>query len=234
MSERISTTIPKLGSGLLAVFCDLAPEHLDEFRPWLAEDMFPPRMAIGFGPAASFDLAPELSPGPQAGACTPQSHVTLYVTPGLSDLYGAPYQGLRVERAPRDAAYHNQRMQNQARYVASRLGGIESGEPAFAPFILIDRFDLAPDGIQAFNIWFETAYLPTCAGLPGLMRVSRYLAMEGDCRHLLVHEFASGEGLADPRFGEMRNAGQWDHCRFAPGAPATYRKVIEADHAGGG
>ena len=42
-------------AGLLAVFVDLEPEHRSEFREFLAEDMFPPRAAIGFGPGGSFD-----------------------------------------------------------------------------------------------------------------------------------------------------------------------------------
>ncbi|NND50455.1 MAG: hypothetical protein HKN60_09420 [Rhizobiales bacterium] len=233
--SKASTAIPKFGTGLLAVFCDLALEYLDEFRPWLMQEMFPPRMAIGFGPAASFDLAPELIVDPPAGAATPQAHVTIYVTPTIGDLYGAPYQNLRAERGPRDAAYHNERMQNQARYVAALTGpGIESDEKNFAPVLLIDRFDVAPDKIQTFNIWFETAYVPACAQVLGVARLSRYLTMEGNSRHLLVHEIEGAQVLEDQTFGALRRAGEWDLCTFAPGAPGVYRKVAEAEAASRG
>jgi hypothetical protein len=238
LSEKSSSVIhapPALGTGLLAVFCDLAPEYLDEFRPWLSDEMFPPRMAIGFGPAASFDLVPALWVDPSAASGTPQAHVTIYVTPTLGDLYGAPYQGLRVVRAPRDAAFHNERMQNQARYVAAWAGpGIESAEPGFAPLMLIDRFDVEPDKIQDFNIWFETAYLPACAEAPGLTRLRRYLTMEGTSRHLLLHEFADEHGLGDQAFRQLRQAGEWGSCRFAPGAPGVYRRVAETLPAAAG
>lgn len=228
MSGRISSTA-RSGTGLLAVFCDLAPEWREDFRPWLAEDMFPPRMAIGFGPAATFDLIEGADVGPRTGALgKPQAFVTLYVAPGLGALYGAPYQGLRIKRAPRDAAYH-QRMKNQARYVAAWAGpGVEADDRDFAPVIVIDRFDVAQDAIQDFNIWYETEYLPACAQLPGLRRQRRYLAMEGRERHLIIAEFEGKADLGGSDWRELRGAEPWKHCRFAPGAPGAYRKVLDA------
>lgn len=227
ISGRISPTA-RSGTGLLAVFCDLAPEWRSDFRPWLAEDMFPPRVAIGFGPAASFDLieSVDLRTAADSGQGS-QAYVTCYVAPTLGELYGAPYQKLRIKRAPRDAAYH-QRMENQARYAAAWVGpGIESEDPCFAPVIVADRFDIAPEHTQDFNIWYETAYLPACAQLSGLKRLRRYLAMEGRERHLVIAEFAHEEDLQATGWRELRRARQWDLCRFAPGAPAAYRKVID-------
>lgn len=228
MSDRISSTA-RSGTGLLAVFCDLAPEWREDFRPWLAEDMFPPRMAIGFGPAATFDVIDGADVRPQTGAFgKPQAYVTLYVAPSLGDLYGASYQGLRIKRAPRDAAYH-QRMEKQARYVAAWVGpGIEADDRDLAPVIVVDRFDVAPGDTQDFNIWYETEYLPACAQLTGLRRQRRYLAMEGRERHLVIAEFQSEADLAGTEWRELRQAEPWGRCRFAPGAPAAYGKVLDA------
>lgn len=229
ISERMDGT-PRIGTGLLAVFCDLAPQWRSDFRPWLVEDMFPPRVAIGFGPVASFDVIEGAPLGGVAGSeRKPQAYVTCYVAPTLGDLYGASYQGLRTKRAPRDAAYH-QRMQNQARYAAAWVGsGIESEDRNFAPVIVIDRFDLLAGEIQTFNIWYETEFLPGCAEIPGLKRLRRYLAMEGSERHLLVTEFASEQDLDGAAWQALRASGQWSWCHFAPGAPAAYRKVLDAD-----
>ena len=227
--DRISGKA-RSGTGLLAVFCDLAPEWRSEFRPWLAEDMFPARMAIGFGPAASFDLIGGLRAG-SAGLPTipPQAYVTCYVAPTIGELYGAPYQGLRAKRAPRDAAYH-ERMQNQARATGSWVGpGIESDDLHFGAAIAIDRFDVEPRDIQVFNIWFVTEYLPACAIIPGLIRLRRYLAMEGAERHVVIAEFSNERDLEGAAWGALRASVQWNLCRFAPGAPAAYRKIIDAD-----
>ena len=224
-----ATGIPKIGTGVLAVFCDLAPEWLPDFRPWLAEDMFPPRMAIGFGPAATFDLIEDAITAPadiEGGRS--QAYVTLYVAPSLGDLYGPAYQGLRTTRAPRDAAYH-QNMQNQARCVGAWVGpGIESDDKSFAPVLVIDRFKLEPADTQAFNIWYACEYLPACAEIRGLTRLRRYLAMEGTADHMLVHEFSSEADLIDGTWHALRASENWNRCRFAPGAPAAYRNVVDA------
>ena len=228
-TSRISVKA-RSGTGLLAVFCDLAPEWRSDFRPWLAEDMFPPRASIDFIPAASFDLIPgamSAPPGALTAPQAPQAYVTCYVAPTAGDLYGAPYQGLRLKRAPRDAAYH-QRMQNLARYAAAWVGpGIETDDRRFAPIMAIDRFDVAPSDTQDFNIWFATEYLPACAAVPGLVRLRRYLAMEGAPAHLVTYEFTDEAALQGAAWQAARDAEGWKLSRFAAGAPAAYRKVAE-------
>lgn len=234
ISSRSSqmTATPMIGTGLLAVFCDLAPQHQSDFRPWLSEDMFPPRIAIGFGPAASFDLIAEVPVHPpHTKGATPQAHVTCYVAPTLGELYGSAYQGLRAKRNPRDAAYH-QHMQNQARYTASWVGpGIESDDRNLSSVVVIDRFNIEPADAQAFNIWYSCEYLPACTEVPGLTRLRRYLTMEGTASHLLIHEFASEQALADKTWQVLRSSEQWKRCRFAPGAPAAYGKVVDGNAA---
>jgi len=224
------TGIPQTGTGILAVFCDLAPEWRPDFRPWLAEDMFPPRMAIGFGPAATFDLIEDaIAAPPGIKHEPPQDYVTLYVGPSLGDLYGPAYQGLRTKRAPRDAAYHKN-MQNQARSVGTWVGpGIEADDKNFAPVVVIDRFKLEPADTQAFNIWYACEYLPACAEINGLTRLRRYLAMEGAADHILVHEFSSEADLTDDTWRALRASENWSLCHFAPGAPAAYRNVLNAN-----
>lgn len=229
-ADRVSA-IARSGTGLLAVFCDLEPEWRSDFRPWLSEEMFPPRAAIGFVPAASFDLIPGAmnvpAQAPAAPPQPPQAYVTCYVAPTAGDLYGAPYQGLRVKRAPRDAAYH-QRMQNPARYAAAWVGpGIETDDRRFAPIMAIDRFDVAPADTQDFNIWFATEYLPACAAVPGFVRLRRYLAMEGTPAHLVTYEFSHEAEFQGAAWQALRAAESWKLCRFAAGAPAAYRKVAE-------
>lgn len=179
----ISDTTPG-GTGLLAIFCDLDMPDRADFRPWLGEDMFPARMAIGFNACASYDLIDG------AG----QQFLTLYEMPSLGQLYGAAYQGLRGTRGPRDAAYH-QKFRDPDRYTLAwagpELGVPAAGADGLAPFLQIDRFDLAESDIQTFNIWFATEYLPTIARQSDDVRVRRYLSMEGPHAHVVLHESGS-------------------------------------------
>lgn len=176
------------GTGLLAVFVDLDVEDRAGFRPFLAEDMFPPRREIGFGPAASFDSV-------DGGG---QQFLTLYVAPSFGDLYGAPYQGLRSQRGERDAAYHD-KFRNQDRYVAAWTGPeVSSPDPSrFASHLYVDRFDLSIDEVQAFNIWFACDYLPGIAEIPGVISVRRYLAVEGLPVNIVLHELTDPSVVQD-------------------------------------
>ena len=167
------------GTGLLAIFCDLDAADQADFRPWLIEDMFPPRLEIGFTNCASYDRV----------TGDGQDFLTLYEMPSLGHLYGEPYQALRRNRKPRDAAYH-EKFRNPDRYTLAWLGPEFSvGGGPLAPFLQIDRFDLDVSRVQDFNIWFLGEYLPSLAGASGLTRVRRYLAMEGSPSQVILHEY---------------------------------------------
>ncbi|MFT7475309.1 MAG: hypothetical protein ACI81L_002247, partial [Verrucomicrobiales bacterium] len=169
------------GTGLLAIFVDLDVDDRPGFRPFLAEDMFPPRRNIGLGPMASYDILEGEG----------QQFLTLYVAPSLGDLYGTPYQGLRYQRGERDALYH-QKFRNQARFVAAWTGPeISPIEPElFSSHLLVDRIELSVDATQPFNMWFAGEYLPALAEVAGVTSVRRYLAVEGVPTHLVLYEVA--------------------------------------------
>ena len=179
----------------MAVFVDLDVDDRPGFRPFLAEDMFPPRLEIGFGPGASFDRV-------EGGG---QQFLTLYVAPSLGDLYGAPYQGLRSQRGERDAAYH-EKFRNQDRSVASWTGPEVSSEKPdrFASHLFVDRFDLSDDALQAFNIWFACDYLPGLAQIPGVLSVRRYFAVEGSPANIVLYELTDASVVQDSGWLALR------------------------------
>lgn len=182
------------GTGLLAVFCDLAVADRTDFRPWLVEDMFPARIDIGFNGCASFDRVS--GEGPE--------FVTMYEMPSLGHLYGEPYQALRRVRNPRDAAYHN-KFQKLERYTLSWAGPeLSSDANEFSPYVAVDRFNLAADAAQEFNIWFVCTYLPALAQIPRVTRVRRYLSMEGTPSHFVLHELSDRSIVESSKWQELR------------------------------
>lgn len=202
---------PRGGSGMLAVFCDLAEEDQADFRPWLIEDMFPARLDIGFNACASFDRVS--GDGPE--------FVTLYEMPSLGHLYGEPYQALRRVRNPRDAAYH-EKFQNPERHTYAWAGPELSSEAGgFAPYIYVDRFELADEDAQAFNIWFVGSYLPALSELEGLLRMRRYVSMEGAPKHFVLHEFADGVVFENSDWMIVRE-------QFGDATSALYQQIIHA------
>ncbi|MEH6754091.1 MAG: hypothetical protein V7788_07995 [Alphaproteobacteria bacterium] len=180
MAEIVDS--PTGGTGLLAIFCDLDESDKTDFRPWLTEDMFPARMAIGFDACASFDLI----------AGTGQEFLTLYEMPSLGHLYGEPYQALRRQRKPRDAAYHK-KFRNPDRYTLAwtgpELSGVHDGDSGLASLIRVDRFELSDDAIESFNISYVRDHLTASAELDEVIRVRRYLAMEGQPSHVVITDY---------------------------------------------
>ncbi|MFC1492024.1 hypothetical protein ACFLQ0_05515 [Nitrospinota bacterium] len=211
------------GHGMLALFCDLEEKWHEEFRAWLAEDMFPARLAVGFPSCASYDAVPDVAGSTQVSV---PEFLTLYETPALADLYDEAYQALRRDRDPRDAVMH-ERMMGLERYTLSLTGPAATGE-GLAPFVFVDRFDLRPDDVQTFNIWFMMEYLPWCAKLPGLVRVRRYLAMEGAPRHFILHEFEDRAFHEDAVWRALRNAKEWVLAGMTYGSPGLYERVVKA------
>jgi hypothetical protein len=193
---------PSGGTGLLAVFCDLAPEWHREFREWLRDDMIPARLQIGFRQAASYDLIAD-APG---SAGHPETFVTVYETASIGDLYGAPYQALRANRDERDTAFHA-RFIRPRRYTLAWVGPqLARTSGAFAPVASFDSFDLAHERVQDFNTWYVTEHLPRLAAIPEVHSVRRYLAMEGAPRHVVVTELGRSDALRSAAFANARRA----------------------------
>lgn len=221
LSATLSAT-PRSGTGMLAVFTDLAKQDQAAFRPWLVEEMFAARMAIGFHAAGSFDLV--AGDGPE--------FVTLYDAPSLGDLYGEPYQGLRRVRSPMDAAYHK-KFRNPDRFTLGWTGAEISQAGTGSRFmsdLFIDRFDLVDTTAQAFNIWFACDYLPSLAQLPGIARVRRYLTQEGSRAHFILHEFSDATvgGSAARESAEWAALRQKFETDTAQRSSGQYRRVVHA------
>ena len=210
-SPLVLNDTARSGTGLLAIYCDLAPKDQADFRPWLVEDMFPARMKIGFNGCASFDRLSGTGP----------EFVTMYEMPSLGHLYGEPYQALRRVRNPRDAAYH-EKFQNPERYTLSWAGPeLSSDTSGFTPYVAVDRFELAVDKAQSFNIWFVCTYLAALAQLPGVVRVRRYLSMEGTPSHFILHELSDASVAESSAWLNLR-------AEFGEGASALYQRIVEA------
>ena len=199
---------PSGGTGLLAVFCDLEEADRGDFRPWLTEDMFPARRAIGFSACASYDKVEGDG----------QQFLTLYEMPSLGYLYGEPYQALRGNRDPRDAAYH-EKFRNPDRYTLSWSGPelVCAGVEGLAPYARVERFSLDAKDAQAFNMSFVAEHLQALADHPAVVRVRRYLSMEGAPAHVVLSEFSAPPASVPVLPAEARSLQSAVYCRVAKG-----------------
>ena len=210
------------GTGMLAMFVNLDPRWVDDFRTWLKKDMFSARMNIGFHACASYDLLPETN----AAKLPNQAFLTVYETASLGILYSEPYQALRRKRDTKDAAFH-QRFLDAERYTLSWVGPeLSAGRPGFLPFVYVDRFDLTTRNVQKFNQWFIDEYLPGCEEIESLTRLRRYRVIEGNRSILLFHEFDDISAINDKAWNTLRRNEVWRNVAIDQGSSAAYRRVI--------
>ncbi|MBT3351276.1 MAG: hypothetical protein HOC91_16685 [Nitrospinaceae bacterium] len=222
--KEILHNSPACGQGLLSIFCDLEEKWHQEFCAWLSEDMFPARINVGFNACATYRSVSEVEFETQANI---PGFLTLYECPSLANLYGEEYQSLRRNRDLRDTVMHEQ-MMGMERYTLSMTGPETlADKEGFSSFVFIDRFDLRPDDVQLFNAWYVTEYLSWCLKLPGLIRVRRYLAMEGAPRHFILHEFADMNFHEDAVWRALRKAKEWRLAGMTYGSPGLYECTIK-------
>ena len=215
---------PTLGTGMLAMFVNLAPQWRGEFRDWLQADMFAARLGIGFHACASYDVIS----GSHPTQARPQQFLTVYSMANVGCLYAEPYQALRRSRDQRDALFH-ERFTDVERYTLGWVGPeIARSDSEFDAIVHVDRFDLAPEQAQDFNSWFVTQYLPTCNYVKGLTRLRRYTPIEGQPGVCLFHEFSSLDTLADEDWQRIRNDTMWSRIDTHDGGCASYRRVIRS------
>jgi len=203
--------IPNNGSSMLAIFCDLDAKDQTDFRPWLAEDMFPARLNIGFNNCASFDLI-------QGDGC---EFVTIYEVPTLGHLYDIPYQELRRKRKPRDAEYHK-KFQNPERYALTWVGPeISSKKSGFAPYVSIQRFDIKENLVEEFNAWFVSSYIPSVLESKNTVSLRRYISVEGPHKNFIIQEFSDSNISSDNEISIEKTV-------FGINILATYKRIIQS------
>ena len=203
--------MPNNGSAMLAVFCDLAFKDQADFRPWLAEDMFPARLDIGFRNCASFNL--------RQGEGS--KFVTLYETPSLGHLYDVPYQELRRTRRSRDAAYHK-KFQNLQRYTLTWIGPeISKKGSGFARYLRIERYDPKDNLIEEFNAWFVNTYIPTLLNSDNTVGLRRFISIEGPHKYFIIHELIDLEISRD-------NNQLTQKTKFGINVSGIYQRIIQS------
>jgi hypothetical protein len=95
---------------------------------------------------------------------------------------------------------------------------------------LIDRLELAPENVPAFNRWCVDDYLAAYAEVPDIVRVRRYLTIER-ARHvpadqLVLHEFAAEQSPHDSRAITLRSADAWRRVGRHSSSGAMFKRVV--------
>lgn len=77
--------------------------------------------------------------------------------------------------------------------------------PLLGPAALLLSFEIAPEAIAEHDDWHTHEHLPERLGIPGFLRGSRYTAVRGEPRYVVLYEVASLETLTSAAYLQRLN-----------------------------
>jgi hypothetical protein len=78
------------------------------------------------------------------------------------------------------------------------------------PAAMLLSFDVAPDAISEHDDWHTHEHLPERLSIPGFLRGSRWVAVHGRPRYLVLYEVAELETLTSPAYlKRLNNPSAW-------------------------
>ena len=218
----------KKGRGLLMAYCDVLPEHEEEFNRWYDEEHLPERLCYpGVLNAARYSA---VQGGPKYLAC--------YELAEPDAWNSAVWQ-----HAVKNPTEWSKRMSPVVIGINFILnvyqliypGGVpaETAQADMAPVIFIGRMSVPPDIEAQFNETYNTERLPACYAVPGYIRGRRFQAVIGEPKYTTLHEMESLQVVNSPEWDAWRAAGTpfWSatvrpNMAHADGSPGLYTRIF--------
>src|SRR4051794_31425180 len=82
--------------------------------------------------------------------------------------------------------------------------------PLLGPAAMLLSFDLAPEAIAEHDHWHSYEHLPERLSIPGFLRGTRWVALHGQPRYLVLYGVAELPTLTPPAYLErLNNPSEW-------------------------
>jgi hypothetical protein len=187
----------KSGSGLLAVWTDIAPEMESEFNEWYNTEHIPQLLGVpGFLSGRRY-LSVEGEP----------KYLALYDLANENVLKSEAF--LKVREVPTDWTKKiRPHFRNTAIGVYRQIFSCGTPPEEDADFVLSVRLNIPSEKESEFNEWYNVDHLPALVGVPGVFCAGRYVAVEGDPRYLAVYELNNAGVLKSQEWEKARNS-EW-------------------------
>jgi hypothetical protein len=185
------------GSGLLAVWTDVAPEAEAEFNEWYNTEHIPQLLEVpGFISGRRY----------QAVDGKPR-YLALYELADENVLGGGAF--LKIREHPTG---WTRRMlpnfRNSQRGVFRQIFACGDRPAPDAAFVLTVRLNTPAERERDFNDWYNIDHVPALVGVPGVFGARRFEAVEGDPKYLAIYEMNDGGIPKTPEWEKARNS-EW-------------------------
>ena len=219
--------MPKKGSGLLMVWCDVPADKEAEFNRWYNEEHLAERLAIpGFLSAARYEA---VKGGPKHLAYYELENADVLQTPAYKKVSAnpTPWTQRSGPQALATTFIRNVYSMIHPRSLAPAVAGAP-----MAPALQIGRMDVPANVDREWNEWYSGTYVPNYEKVPGVIRGRRYRAVEGTPQYLTLYEFEQPKVSETAEWSKQQNAvpisaTMRKHMTHAQGSPGVYVKTFE-------
>ncbi|MSQ10142.1 MAG: hypothetical protein EXR52_03965 [Dehalococcoidia bacterium] len=180
-------------SGILFAVTNTDPDHEAAFNRWYDERHVSQRQAMpGFTAARRFEAVD-----------SPYQYMAVYDLAGIWAAFTPTYKALfELPIMSREDREMLARFWGIQRAVMQHIAVAGDPQPAVGSVgaVMAVALDPEPAFKDEFNNWYTTEHIVLGATAPGVQRVQRFRAIEGEPRYLALWEFASLEAARDPAF----------------------------------
>jgi hypothetical protein len=192
----------EVGTGLMVVRTDIAPEYEAEFNDWYDNEHIPQLLNV-----AGFQTAQRY----QAIEGKPR-YLVVYRLADENVLKSDAFRAVREDPTTWTRKITPQ-FRNTQRGVFRQIFAHGAPPAKDAEFVLMVRLNTPAGREQAFNNWYNEDHIPALVGVPGVYCARRYEAVEGDPKYLAIYEMRDGAATKSAEWEEARNYGRTAQIR---------------------
>jgi hypothetical protein len=217
------------GMGLLMLWCDVDPEHEEEFNRWYDGEHIQRLLSVpGFLNAGRYVA---LKGGPKYLAMYElEDHHVLRSAAFLDEVRYRPSPWR--QKTSGGHVGRNYILNAYRQIFPARATPIEATGP-MPSYLQMGRMDVPAALEEEFNAWYDTVYVPDYLTVPGVLGARRYVVIDGQPKYLTVYDFARADVPQSEAWNRVRDLNPWTHrvrpqLKLDAGSPAVFRRIWPA------
>ena len=189
-----------MSSGLLIAGFDFAGAHSDEFHDWYDLEHLPERTRVpGFKSCTRW-----------IGEENAYSSIATYELDSVGVLDSDAYRAIAYDNLSPWSKRVTSMCQRLVRFEGSQITPGDPSAPANAGALLLNAMNVAAEGEDEFNAWYDEEHIPALAGVPGTLAARRFRSADGRAS---THKYIAMYHISSP---EVSKSDAWREAVETP------------------
>ena len=189
------------GTGMLAVWSEVPPEHEEEFNEWYNQEHISERLSVpGVLSAARYEA---VKSGPKHLAVYELEHSSVMKSPEYVELKNNPTDWSK-RMSPDVIGTKYIRNVYQMIFPTELTEEIVSSP--MAPALQIGRMNIPSNTEDEWNNWYNKIYVPNYETVDGVIRGRRYQIVEGSPKYMTFYELDSANSSQTEEWQKQQTA----------------------------